>query len=151
MHKIDDFLHAARVLLHGLTRPVAVGALGLVESEGRIVLVRHSYAPGWRLPGGGMERHEPPAETVMRELTEEIGLSESAPPEPFGLYVHRRGLATNLVVVFKVAAARFDFKPSWEIRALRLADPAAPPEGTTRPTRRRLRELTQNAPRSLYW
>lgn len=148
---IDNYLHAARVMVHALWAPVSVGASALVESEGRIVLVRHSYTPGWRLPGGGVERHEPPATAVLRELREEIGLTASDPPELFGLYVRKHGFATNLITLYRVRSARFSFKPNWEIRALTEADPAAPPDGTTAATRRRLAEMAGNSPPSLYW
>src|SRR3954470_455052 len=43
--------------------------------EGRIVLVKLRYAPGWRLPGGGMQAREDPREAVLRELREEIGMT----------------------------------------------------------------------------
>lgn len=56
-----------------------VGAYALCRDDnGRILLVR--YAPHivdselWTLPGGGVEFGEPPADTVLRELTEETGL-----------------------------------------------------------------------------
>lgn len=42
--------------------------------EGRIVLVRLRYAPGWRLPGGGRGPGEDSLDAVLRELREEIGL-----------------------------------------------------------------------------
>jgi 8-oxo-dGTP pyrophosphatase MutT (NUDIX family) len=57
-----------------------VAAYGLVRSaEGDVLLVRSaSTAPlpdTWFLPGGGVEHGEHPAETVVRELAEETGLT----------------------------------------------------------------------------
>lgn len=131
--------------------PVALGALALVEQDGKFVLVRHSYAPGWHLPGGGVGRSEPPATAVMRELREELGLTSSAPPELIGIYTRKTGLATNVNVLYRVREAKFAFKPSWEIREIVLADPASPPPGTAHGIRRRFAELTGKMPQTLYW
>ncbi len=54
-------------------RPRGVHALAMTPQR-RIVLVKLTYAPDWRLPGGGCKRSEHPREAVLRELTEEIGM-----------------------------------------------------------------------------
>ena len=52
-----------------------VGADVLIrDRQGRILLVQPKYKPDWDLPGGIGEANEPPAETVHRELKEELGL-----------------------------------------------------------------------------
>jgi len=50
-----------------------VHALALTP-ERRIVLVRLRYAPGWRLPGGGLDAGESLELAALRELREEIGM-----------------------------------------------------------------------------
>ncbi|WBB55035.1 NUDIX domain-containing protein [Verrucosispora sp. WMMD573] len=57
-----------------------VGAYGVVRDAGRrVLLVRGSALadfPGvWSLPGGGLEHAEHPADAVVREVTEETGLT----------------------------------------------------------------------------
>ena len=52
-----------------------VGADVLIRDEhGRILLVDPAYKPDWDLPGGMSEANEAPADTVRRELKEELGL-----------------------------------------------------------------------------
>src|SRR5512142_6625 len=119
--------HVRAVLLY----PVDLGVVGLVEQGGKVVLVRHSYKSGWMLPGGAVQRGEPPASAIIRELQEEIGLTHSAPPQFVGVFTRRIGLVTNLILLYRVREAVFVFKPSFEIRAIRLADPATPPDGTS--------------------
>ena len=52
-----------------------VGADVLIrDGHGRILLVDPKYKPDWDLPGGMSEANEPPAETVRREVKEELGL-----------------------------------------------------------------------------
>jgi len=147
----ERMLLSGHILARAMAVPASVGAFGLVEQDGKIVLVKHSYAPGWHLPGGGVGRGEPPFKAVLRELKEEIGLVSANPPELFGIYTRTVGPATNHIVLYRLKEARFAFKPNLEIRALTLADPAAPPEGTTDAVRRRLKEFSNAAPPSLYW
>ncbi len=44
------------------------------DTGGRILLVDPGYKPGWDLPGGMAEANEPPAQTVRREISEELGI-----------------------------------------------------------------------------
>ena len=58
-----------------LCRPRTFGAHALALTPDRnAILVKLRYAPGWRLPGGGRRPDEAPADAVLRELREEIGL-----------------------------------------------------------------------------
>jgi ADP-ribose pyrophosphatase len=134
-----------------LLSPWDVGAAAIVEQAGRVVLVRHSYKSGWLFPGGAVQRGEPPADAVIRELKEEIGLKQSAPPQLFGIYTRRWLWATNLILVYRVRDAVFAFQPNWEIRAVRLIDPVDPPQGTGPAIRRRLRELVGEAVPADRW
>jgi 8-oxo-dGTP diphosphatase len=52
-----------------------VGADMLIrDMHGHLLLVDPRYKPDWDLPGGMSEANEPPADTVRRELKEELGL-----------------------------------------------------------------------------
>ena len=56
------------------------------DEEGRILLLRRSDGDDlWGLPGGGMELGERAAETIVREVREEIGL-EVEPMALIGVY-----------------------------------------------------------------
>lgn len=131
----------ARYVRSLLLHPVDLGVQALVEQDGRVVLVRHSYKSGWLLPGGAVERNEHPAVAILRELREEIGLTSSATPQLLHTYVRWGVWASNLVLVYRVEQAVFDFKPSWEILAYRLVDPHNLPEDTFLSIRRRLEEI----------
>jgi ADP-ribose pyrophosphatase YjhB (NUDIX family) len=139
------------VLFRAVLSPVNFGAVAVVEQADKVVLVRQSYARGWHLPGGGVKRGEPPEQAVLRELKEEIGLSWSSPPEFVGIFTRKVWPATNIIALYRLREARFDFKPNLEVRDMVLADPASPPPGTSHGTRRRLAELTGRMPQSPYW
>ncbi len=133
-----------------LWSPTAFGVCGAVfDADGKVLLVRHSYMPGWQLPGGGVDRGEPPQAAIVRELDEEVGLTGGV-VEFFGLYSRKAGWATNVVALYRITGGAIAFRPSLEIREIRFVDPACPPPDTTQATLARLRELS-GAPLSPYW
>lgn len=142
----------AYLTLKAVTSPVAVGVTGLVDDgDGRVLVVRHNYQPGWHLPGGGVGAGEAPAEAVLRELREEVGLLQSDPPELVNVFTRRFGWITNVVVLYRVRNAEIAFRPNFEINAIDWIDPAAPPPQVAIATRRRLAEFTGAMPVSHYW
>jgi 8-oxo-dGTP pyrophosphatase MutT (NUDIX family) len=141
----------AKITAQALLAPVAYGACGLVERDGKVLLVRHSYVAGWLLPGGGVRRGEPAEQAIVRELREEIGLIRSAPPEFFGLYSRKTGWATNVIVLYRLRDAEFTFRPNLEVREILFADPKSPPPQTPASVRRRLAEFAGMEPRGQHW
>jgi 8-oxo-dGTP pyrophosphatase MutT (NUDIX family) len=72
---VFTFLQALRRLVWLVTGPGRDGVHAVpLTPHGRVVLVRLTYARGWRLPGGGRKRGETAVEGMLRELREEIGL-----------------------------------------------------------------------------
>jgi ADP-ribose pyrophosphatase YjhB (NUDIX family) len=140
------------MMIKALFHPTVFGATAIAEDgQGRVLLVRQSYAQGWRLPGGGVNKGEPPELAVVRELEEEVGLVESTAPEFIGVYSRKVAWFTNVNALYRLRNVRLQFQPNLEIREVLFCDPATPPDGTTPATRRRLAELTGKAPRSPYW
>lgn len=73
-----------RRVLRLVSPTFTVGALCLVEHEdGRILLVRHSYRPGWGLPGGIVKRREEVDVAARREVREEVGIEVDLIGRPF--------------------------------------------------------------------
>ena len=135
-----------------LRTPVAFGVSAIVpDAQGRLLLVRQRYTPGWHLPGGGVDRGEPPAKAVVRELQEEVGLQSSAAPEFYGLYTRTVGMTTNVVALYRVRDAQIAFKPNAEIAQIIWADLTAPPNDATPATLRRFAELRGETEQSEYW
>jgi 8-oxo-dGTP diphosphatase len=60
-----------------------MGAVGvLFDDRGRVLLVEHIFHPKvpWGLPGGWVARKENPADTVRREILEELSLAVDVGP-----------------------------------------------------------------------
>ncbi len=135
-----------------LWSPVALGVHALiVDTEGKVLLARHSYMTGWSLPGGGVGRGEAPIAALLRELREEIGDVRSDPPELVGAFSRPAGWATNVVMLYRLTNADVAFTPNLEVREILFVDPSAPPAGTSSGTRRRLAEHAGKAVPSPYW
>jgi 8-oxo-dGTP pyrophosphatase MutT (NUDIX family) len=102
-----------------------VHAVPLTEA-GKVVLVRLTYAPGWRVPGGGRKRGEAPEQAMLRELREEIGLVSHGAIER--LEAVRPGDPSAFFLVRNVV-----YRPrrSLEVEAVREFDPTRLPDDTT--------------------
>jgi len=139
------------VLAQSVMAPVAYAVVGAVmDSQGRVLLVRHSYKIGLQLPIGGVNRGEAASEAVMREMREEVGLIGGT-ASLFQIYSRKAGWATNVLVLYRITDAILDFRPNMEVREVQFVDPLDPPPGCTEDTRRRLAELAGVVPTGAYW
>jgi 8-oxo-dGTP pyrophosphatase MutT (NUDIX family) len=124
------------------------------DTEGKVFLVRHSYTPGWYLPGGGVEPGETMQAALARELMEEGGIALDRPAELFGLYLNRQISPRDHVALFVSRAWRQERAP--KIPNLEIVDcgffaPDTLPEAATPATRQRLVEIRQGAAISAEW
>ena len=137
-------------LIHGtarFTRPLTMGVRAALLRAGprgpEVFLVRHSYVPGWHLPGGAVEPGEAVAEAVVREVREECAIAEEGAPELFGLYFNRRASRRDHVAVYRVRDFRVLSRreADWEIVEAGFTPLDALPDATTPATRARLAEM----------
>jgi ADP-ribose pyrophosphatase YjhB (NUDIX family) len=65
--------------LVGVARKPLGAAAVVLDGQGRVLLVKHSYGPlNWELPGGAAEPDESITETALREVREETVLRVAA-------------------------------------------------------------------------
>jgi ADP-ribose pyrophosphatase YjhB (NUDIX family) len=137
-----------------LGRKSTLGVRGVVRrADGAVLLVRHTYLPGWYLPGGGVEADETAAEAFVREVAEETGVRLTAPPRLVSMHVNPRVSRRDHVVFFvaEVPAETDVGRPDLEIAEAGFFAPDALPEGITPATRRRLDEVLTGAEPSRTW
>ena len=128
--------------------------LAAFDPDGRIFLVRHSYLPGWHLPGGGIDRGETARAAALREAREEGGIECDAAPDFFHLYHHATTGRHDHIALFAVRDARQ--RAGWSARGAEILEaaffaPETPPDTTTPATRIRLAELRGDIPPSDSW
>jgi ADP-ribose pyrophosphatase YjhB (NUDIX family) len=147
---VKRLLHVYWRFARGLT----LGVRGAVfDANGRVLLVRHGYAAGWHMPGGGVEPGETMLEALERELAEEGNVRLTGAPRLHGVFHNAGGSPRDHVALYVVR--EFDWggepAPTWEIRESKFFSPGELPEETTAGTRRRLEEIARGATPAPYW
>ena len=119
----------------------------------KVFLIRHTYVPGWHLPGGGVEKNETVVQALTRELSEEGNFQLLAPPLLRSLHFNRHASPRDHVAVFLVEDFRQHLAkaPDREIADSGFFALDELPEMTTPGTRRRIAETFEGAPVSEYW
>lgn len=125
----------------------------VVNADGHVFLIKHSYVPGWHLPGGGVETGETLLESLARELAEEGNIRLAGLPEFHGVYLNAHVSRRDHVALYVVRAFHQDGlpQPNHEIVAHGFFAPDALPDDTTRGTRARIAEVLAQHPPSERW
>ncbi|MGL4491112.1 MAG: NUDIX domain-containing protein [Rhizobiaceae bacterium] len=138
-----------------LKRPMTLGVRAIVHDEKAwtVFLIRHTYVPGWQLPGGGVETGETLTDALIKELREEGNITLTGAPILFAMYFNRRMSKRDHVALYVCSA--FDQaapkKPDREIAESGFFPLDQLPAGTTRATRERLSEVFDGAVVNQDW
>lgn len=134
----------------GMTLGVRAAAF---DDKGRIFLVRHTYIPGWYLPGGGVEVDETAFEALEKELLEEGNVTLGDAPTLFQVYFNDRVSNRDHVLFYvcRNVRQRRPKVPNKEIAESGFFPLDDLPAGTTGATRRRLAEIAGEAEIQQVW
>lgn len=137
-----------------LARGMTLGVRGVVlDGEGKVFLIHHTYVTGWQLPGGGVEAGETVLDALKRELMEEGRIEVVAEPALHGLFFNSHVSRRDHVAIYVVREFRQDRmpEPNREISACGFFALDALPADTTEGTRRRIAEVVHGHPAIPTW
>ncbi len=134
---------------------MTLGVRGLVHdrTHDRVFLIRHTYVPGWQLPGGGVEVDETMEEALSRELLEEGNIEMIGRPRLQSVHFNRQASRRDHVALFVVSDYRQPAPklPDREIAEAGFFSRDALPKETTPATLRRLAEVFDGSAASPDW
>jgi 8-oxo-dGTP pyrophosphatase MutT (NUDIX family) len=134
------------------TRGMTLGArVMVIDDKNEVLLVRHTYSPGWILPGGGVERGETLKVAALREIREEAGIIGETLVY-HGIFSNELVFPGDHVACYVVRQfTREDWTPNGEIAAAKFFSVNHLPDDVTGGTKRRLDEIFHGAPISEMW
>jgi 8-oxo-dGTP pyrophosphatase MutT (NUDIX family) len=153
----QKFEPALRQLFHlywRFARGMTLGVRAVVlDGEGKVFLVKHSYVAGWHLPGGGVEVGETFIEALRRELMEEGRIELTGEPVLQGIFLNSHVSRRDHVAVYLVRHYSQDGlpEPNREIVACGFFAVSALPPETTQGTRLRIAEALEGKAPMTTW
>lgn len=130
-----------------IVRPVTLGVKAMVlrDNDSEVYLVRHTYVPGWRLPGGGVEPGDSVMKTLHKELSEECNITLTGKPVFIGVFHNTFATKRDHIMLyvcrdFTQSAPKV---PDWEIAEAGFFPVDALPEGTVGSARARIRDVLE--------
>ena len=136
-------------VLRGKTMGVRVAAF---DAQGRVMLVKHSYTPGWSLPGGGVENGEMLLAAAIREIYEEAGIVADEALLLHGVFSNEPIFPGDFVCCYVLRRCHRDgWKPNFEINDAQFFEVEKLPVDITAGSKRRLDEILNGTPISELW
>jgi ADP-ribose pyrophosphatase YjhB (NUDIX family) len=159
--KLQDLRRRGEPALRGLfhlywrfARGMTLGVRAVVvDAQGRVFLIKHSYVSGWHLPGGGVEVGETLLDALERELMEEGRIELKGEPVLHGVFHNSHVSRRDHVAIYVVRQFGQDRRPepNREIIDSGFFELTALPPETTEGTRLRLAEVLEGKPSLPTW
>lgn len=143
-------LHTYFLMRRGLT----LGVRAIVRSnDGKFLLVRHTYTPGWHFPGGGVEKGQTAEQALRNELQQETNLQMVGTPVMHGVFYNNNVSKRDHILVYRCAVqGGLEAKStSMEIAEIGYFSFKDLPLDTDSGTVRRIREMSFGDEKTEVW
>jgi 8-oxo-dGTP pyrophosphatase MutT (NUDIX family) len=128
------------------------GARAVVINEHEeILLVLHSYIPGWHFPGGGVDKGESPREAIIREVREEAGIIVKETPCIFDCYYNKIAGVDDIVSLYIIKNFECQSFKSSEILEAKWFARDQLPKDISSASQRRINEVFYNQKKIEKW
>ncbi|MEN3792029.1 NUDIX domain-containing protein [Fulvimarina sp. MAC3] len=135
-------------------RPMTLGVrVAAFDDASRLFLVRHTYVPGWYMPGGGVDAGETVEAAARRELGEEANIEAPQGLRLMSVHFNTSSSRRDHVIVYRAdGVVQTEPKtPDREIAESGFFPVNDLPADMTEATRRRVGEICHGAPPDPYW
>lgn len=121
-------------------KPKTYGSRAIVLHENNILLVKNINVNYWSLPGGKIDSGESPAQCILRELKEELNLSELNITYNLGEYTSNREGKRDTIYIFVIKLTSPTFQRQWELEDAQWFDMDNLPSNMSPAGLRRIKE-----------
>lgn len=142
MNTLPRVFYGITRLIWRITKPITVGVRLILERDGAILLVKHTYDRHWYLPGGGVRKGETLEKAARREASEEIG-AELGDLHLVGVYTNFYEYKNDHIVVFSCDDFVLTGKIDHEIEGFNFFRFDGMPDGVSPGTLRRIQEYVR--------
>lgn len=144
-------LHLIKNSLYALLKKKSLGARILLIHNNQVLLVKHTYMPGWFTIGGGVDAGESPLQAIHRELQEEVGVTLQQPPKLFSVYHNDFQHYDDYIVLYVAGEHQQKQVTSPEILEARWFALDDLPQDITPATQQRIQEYLGQVPIKDKW
>jgi 8-oxo-dGTP pyrophosphatase MutT (NUDIX family) len=146
-----QLLWKIRVFLWSFLSKKTVGARALVIQNDQILLIKHTYLPGWCTIGGGVDQGETGLQALKRELKEEVGIELQEEPSILGFYHKNHKKWDDYIILYVCKKFIRTEAYSREISESKWFPLNNLPFDITPSTQKRIEEYLGNSPLSDTW
>ena len=137
----------------GFVRRTTLGARAMLIDGQKVLLIKHTYSPGWMFPGGGVEVGQSALAAAKREVFEETGYVVEGEGKLISIYHNKEASPRDHVVLYAFTSFKSEqpFQPNFEIAEMKWVEINDLPGDVSDATQRRIDEYFGGTAVSEIW